>query len=77
MAVFTLRSAIIGFETLICRKGVYPVMYNKCSRISNTLVKIFRRHNMTVLFPNPCFKEVCFKGTALYLRTEREIIFGH
>ena len=28
---------------------------------------------MTLLFPNPCYKEVCFKGTALYLRTEREM----
>ena len=23
-------------------------------------------YNMTVLYPNPCYNEVCYKGTALY-----------
>ena len=28
--------------------------------------KKFGSHNMTMLYPNPCYNEVCFKGTALY-----------
>ena len=23
-------------------------------------------HNMNVLYPNPCYNEVCYKGTAIY-----------
>ena len=23
-------------------------------------------HNMAMLYPNPCYNEVCYKGTALY-----------
>ena len=30
------------------------------------LAKIFGR-NMTVLFPNPCYNEVYYKGTMLYI----------
>ena len=30
------------------------------------MVKQFGSHNMTVLYPNLCSNEVCYKGTALY-----------
>ena len=26
-------------------------------------------HNITVLYPNPCYNEMCDTGTALYLNT--------
>ena len=32
----------------------------------NSFVKFQVKHNMTVLYPNLCSNEVCYKGTALY-----------
>ena len=26
---------------------------------------------MTILYPNPCYNEVCYKGTVLYLFTDK------
>ena len=31
----------------------------------NSMAKKFGSHNMTVLYPNPCYNEVCYKGIAL------------
>ena len=33
------------------------------------MVKKFGSHITTVLYPNPCYKELCYKETALYLFT--------
>ena len=32
----------------------------------NSLLKKIGSHIMTMLYPNPCYKDVCYKGTALY-----------
>ena len=29
-------------------------------------VEGFGSHNLTVLYPNPCYDKMCYKGTALY-----------
>ena len=29
---------------------------------------------MTVLYPNPCYNEVCYKGTALYMEVDFHFI---
>ena len=35
--------------------------------LQNAMVKNFGSHKVTVLFPYSCYKEVCYKGTALYI----------
>ena len=46
-------------------------MTMSCSFSYNSLVnymlKNFGSLNMVVLYPNPCYNKVCFKGTALYI----------
>ena len=32
----------------------------------NSMVKKIGNHNMTLLYPNPCYKEPYYKGTILY-----------
>ena len=39
------------------------------------MVKIFESHIITVLYPNLCYKEVCYKGTALYLKENPNCCF--
>ena len=33
----------------------------------NSMVEKFGSHNMTVIFSNLCYSQVCYKGAALYL----------
>ena len=33
--------------------------------LQNSMLKHFGSH-MTVLYPNPCYNELCYKGTAIY-----------
>ena len=35
--------------------------------MKNSMLKKFGSHNMTVLNPNLCYNDVCYKGTALYI----------
>ena len=37
--------------------------------------KIFGSHNMTVLYPNLCYNEACYKEATLYLSIESMITF--
>ena len=39
--------------------------------------KFFLSHNITVLYPNPCYKEVCYKGTDLYYIWASTCDFGN
>ena len=43
------------------------ISYKYC----NSFVKLYGgkngSHNMTMLYPNLCYNEVCYKGTALFL----------
>ena len=55
----------------------------KCSFSYNSFVKfhgtIFGSHTMTMLKPNQCYNEVCYKGTALYFFSmfiETQVILG-
>ena len=34
--------------------------------------KKFGSHSMTVIYPNRCYKEVCYKGTALYMNIHKK-----
>ena len=68
----------IGMECVInesCYKGtmllrnsrkmtiLWSFSYNSCIKFTGKKIGC---HNMTVLYPNPCYNEVCYKGTALY-----------
>ena len=58
-----------GFKVTILQRN-YRKMTIIWSFSYNSFVKFhgkkFGSHNMTVLYSNPCFNEVCYKGTALY-----------
>ena len=47
----------------------------------NSFVKLhgkkFGSHNMTLLYPNLCYNEVCYKGTALYMFHNLFLIISH
>ena len=36
--------------------------------------KTFGSHNMTLLYPNPCYNVLCYKGTTLYLHYIRAVL---
>ena len=44
------------------RKMTWSFSYNL---VENSMVKKIESHNMIVLYPNPCYDEVCYKGNAL------------
>ena len=41
--------------------------YKRTILFGNSKLKISGSHKMTLLYPNLCYNEVCYKGTALYL----------
>ena len=51
-------------------KRNYRKMTISWSFFYNSFVKFHGKNNwepqMTILYPNPCYNEVCYKGTALY-----------
>ena len=51
-------------------KRNYRKMTISWSFSNNSFVKFhgqkLESHNMTTLYPNPCYNEVCYIGTALY-----------
>ena len=57
-----------GIETIL--QSDYRKMTIKWSFSYNCFVKFcgekFGCHSMTMLYPNPCYINVCYKGTALY-----------
>ena len=56
----------------------YRKMTMKWSFSYNSFIKFhgkkFGSHNMTVLYPNPCFNEVCYKEIALYISLCRFVV---
>ena len=63
-----------GLTSESCYKGtVLQRNYRKMTIIIpllNFMGKSFGSHNMTVLYPNSCYNEVCYKWTALYSNNE-------
>ena len=57
---------IQSLSSQITEKGI-----TECSFSYNSFVKLHGKkivsHSMTVLYPNPCYNEACYKGTAPWL----------
>ena len=56
-------------------------MTMKWSFSYNSFVKFhgkkFGSHNTTMLYPNPCYKKVCYKGTTLYVISTKTHVLAH
>ena len=48
-------------------KGIIGISFFPYNSFEKFHGKKIGSHSMTVLYPNLCYNEVCYKGTALYL----------
>ena len=67
IAIGALRVIMQQFYKMKYRKMIILWSFSYNSFIKFPWEKKFGNHNMAVLYPNLCYNEVCYKGTALYL----------